>query len=216
MKPRDYKPAPDKQRRNQLKQLQRSVTKGLQATGLLIAAVYTFHAVSSLMFSVLGLAPNSPTWNLALLLGGMLAVSGIAISLQTFRLPLRLRQIAGIVSGASSGAVLGFYTVGQLTGQSAQGAFLGAAAGGAVLGSVALWAYGSSKVGGWRRLGGLVIALASSLCTYGFAFGLGTWMFAALSTARWGLAVPFTLLTGLYLWLTQRVLVWAYRQWRKM
>ena len=41
-------------------------------------------------------------------------------------------------------------------------------------------------------------------------------MFAALGTARWGLAIPLAMATGLYLWLTQRVLVWVYRQWRKM
>ncbi|MEO0542020.1 MAG: hypothetical protein AAFZ80_14315, partial [Cyanobacteria bacterium P01_A01_bin.105] len=172
-------------------------------------------AVSSLLFSVVGLAPSSPTWNLALLLGGMLAVSGGGISLQTFRLPLRLRQVAGILSGAASGAVLGFYTLGQLSGQVMQWALVGAASGGALGGCLALWAYGGVKVGAWRRACGLAIAISSSLCTYGIAFGLGTWMFAAISTARWELAIPLAMATGLYLWLTQRVLTWVYRQWRK-
>ncbi|MEO1592516.1 MAG: hypothetical protein AAFU71_14680 [Cyanobacteria bacterium J06632_22] len=194
----------------------RQGVKTLQGLGLLAMALYTFHGISALLFSVLGLAPSSPTWNLVLLLGGMLAVSGIAISLQTFRLPLGLRQAAGVLSGASSGAVLGFYTLGQLSGQVALWAFVGAAVGGSLLGSLALWAYGSAQVGAWRRFFGLAIAVSSSLCTYAMAFGIGTWMFAALSTTRWVLAIPLGLATGLYLWLTQRVLVWVYRQWRKI
>ncbi|MEL6136741.1 MAG: hypothetical protein AAFR42_04945 [Cyanobacteria bacterium J06628_6] len=195
---------------------QRQGLKYGQGAGLVAVAVYTFHAISTLIFAILGLAPSSPTWNLALLLGGMLAVSGLAISLQTFKLPLRVRQVAGVASGSASGAVLGFYTVGQLSGQQALWAFSGAAAGGAIVGSLALWAYGSKVVGQWRRFCGLAIAISSSLCTYGFAFGLGTWMFSALSTGRWGLAILFTAATGLYLWLTQRVLAWVYRQWRKV
>ena len=214
MKQRDYKSRSASVGADQ--QLWRSVGKVLQGFWLLAVAVYTLHASITLLFSVLGLAPSSPTWNLALLLAGMLAISGLAVGLQTFRLPLQLRQVAGVISGAAAGAVLGFYTAGQLSGKSALWAFVGAAAGGTVLGSVALWAYGRHKVGAWRRFFGLAIALASSLCTYAMAFGLGAWMFAALGTARWGLAIPLAMATGLYLWLTQRVLVWVYRQWRKM
>jgi len=190
--------------------------KILNSLGLLTIAAYAFHALSSLLFSVIGLAPSSPAWNLALLLGSILAVSGIAVGLQTFPLHLWLRQIAGVISGATSGALLGFYALGQFSGQQATWAFVGAAIGGIGGGSLALWAYGSRKVGAWRRFGGLAIAISSSLCSYSMAFGLGTWMFAAINTARWGLSMPLALATVLYLWMTQRALVWVYRQWCKI
>ena len=56
--------------------------------GLAAIALFTFHAISSLVFSVVGLAPSHPNWGLALTLGGFLSVAGAAAGLQPSRLCL--------------------------------------------------------------------------------------------------------------------------------
>lgn len=60
----------------------------------------------------------------------------------------------------------------------------------------------------------IALALISSLCTYGTAFGLSSWTMAAITTQHWGLGVGMGILTSFYLWLTQRSLKWTYHQWQ--
>lgn len=172
---------------------------------LLIAiALFTFHAISSLVFGVLGLAPSSPKWGLALTLSGFLAFSGAATGLHAMTpLPPRL---TGLISGASSLAILGFYSCGQLSDQDPQWAFIGAIAGGVIGAGLGFWAV--RRKGFWQS----AIALCGSLCAYGAAFGFGTWVLAAITVGRWDIAIGMGLLTGLYLWFTRRALGWAYRQ----
>ena len=173
----------------------------ISVVGLVAIALFTAHALSSLVFSVLGLAPSSPQWGLALTLGSFLAIAGAAAGLQS-RLPQRL---ARLISGAFSVALLGFYTVGQLTGQQAVWAITGAVLGLMVGGGLGF----VSGSGFWR----VAIALTSGLCAYGAAFGFGSWTLAAIGVQRWGLALGLGLLTGLYLWFTRQALGMAYRQW---
>ncbi|MEO1507367.1 MAG: hypothetical protein AAFU84_06945 [Cyanobacteria bacterium J06633_23] len=172
----------------------------ISVIGLVAIALFTVHALSSLVFAVLGLAPSSPQWGLALTLGSFLAIAGAAAGLP--RLPQRL---ARPISGAFSIALLGFYTVGQLTGQQASWAITGAVLGLVVGGGLGF----ASGSGFWR----VAIALTSSLCAYGAAFGFGSWALAAIGVQRWGLALGLGLLTGLYLWFTRQALGMAYRKW---
>ncbi|MEM1242736.1 MAG: hypothetical protein AAGI45_23135, partial [Cyanobacteria bacterium P01_H01_bin.26] len=165
--------------------------------GLGAIALFAGHAISSLVFSVLDLAPSSPNWSLVLTLGSFLAIAGAASGLRPW-LPPRL---ASGGSGAAAVAVLGFYSLGQLGGQQAQWAIAGAVGGLALGGGLGLWASKKQE----RRFWQAAIALISGLCAYGVAFGLGTWTLAAISTQRWPLALSLGLLTGLYLWLTQRI-----------
>ncbi|MBE9070376.1 hypothetical protein IQ260_27410, partial [Leptolyngbya cf. ectocarpi LEGE 11479] len=84
--------------------------KGSQTVGLAAIALFTFHAVSSLVFSVIDLAPSSPLWGLTLTLAGFLAVAGAAVGLQSLKiLP---QWLTGLGSGAASGALLCFYSFG--------------------------------------------------------------------------------------------------------
>ena len=171
---------------------------------LIAIALFGFHAISSLVFAVVGLAPSSDKWSLALLLGGFLAVAGAAIGLHSFkRFPKRL---TGSVSGASSLALLGFYSFGQLSAQDPKVAFTGAILGGGIGAGLGFWA--ARRSGFWAS----AIALCGSLCAYGAAFGFGTWVLAAVTVGRWDIAIPMGILTGLYLWFTRRGLGWAYRQ----
>lgn len=178
-----------------------------QSLGLGAIALFAFHAISTLLFAVLGLAPSSPNWPFVLILAGALAIAGAAAGLQTFMLSPRLHRLMGIASGTASGVILGFFTIGQLSGKQAQWAIGGAIAGGVFLGALAGWADGRAG----RRFWGRAIASISIVCAYGAAFGLGSWGIAAVSTGRWGLAILLGLLTGLYLWLTKRSLGWIHR-----
>ncbi|NEQ53895.1 MAG: hypothetical protein F6K11_27820 [Leptolyngbya sp. SIO3F4] len=171
---------------------------------LFAIALFTFHAISSLVFGVLGLAPSSPQWSLALALSGFLGVAGAATGLHALK-PLPI-SLTGLISGASSVAILGFYSVGQLTNQNPMWAFGGAVGGGLIGAGLGFWAV--RKQGFWQS----AIALCGGLCAYGAAFGFGTWVLAALKVGRWDIAISLGLLTGLYLWFTRRALRWAYRQ----
>lgn len=175
--------------------------------GLVAIALFTFHAISSLVFSVLGLAPSHPEWGLLLTLGSFLMVAGAAVGLQTLNiLPQRLM---GLVSAGASVALLGFYSWGQLSGKQSTWAITGAIIG-LLLGS-GLGVWSANKRGFWR----IAIALMSTLCAYGAVFGLGSWAMAAADVQYWGWALGLGGLTCLYLWFTQRAVIWIYRQWRQ-
>jgi hypothetical protein len=181
----------------------------LYTIGLIAIALFTIHALSSLIFSVLGLSPSSPKWHLVLILGSFLAVAGATVGLQSLDSPTPLLQrLTSIISGAASISILGFFTVGQLSGQQAQWAITGAVTGAILGGGLGLW---TTHRQGFGRV---AIALTSSLCAYGLAFSLGAWTLAAIHGQRWVLALGLGLFAGLYLWLTQRTLRWTYRQWQ--
>lgn len=183
----------------------------LQGLAWVAIASLAFSAVSTLLFGVLGLAPSNPDWHLVPLLGGVLALAGAAVGIQTLK-PSKT-YLMGIVSGLTSGAIFGFYHAGQWS-QNISWAVGGAILGGLLGGALAEWAYRPQPGPGQYFLG-VAIAIVSAFCAYGTAFGLGAWALMALSTQHWGLAILLTLPAGLYLWLTQRALTWIYRQWRK-
>ncbi len=173
-------------------------------------ALFACHAVSIMLFGVLGLAPSSPKWIFAPILAISLAIAGAGVGFQTFELSPRFRWLAGIASGTASGVILGFFSIGQLGGKQMVWAIGGAIAGGVLLGGLAGWTEG--RVG--RRFWGLAIASVSVVCAYGAAFGFGAWAMAAVSAERWGLAILLGGMTGVYLWLTRRSLECIYWQWR--
>lgn len=180
----------------------------LRTTGLIAIALFTFHAVSSLVFSVVDLSPSSPKWELGLTLGGFLATAGIAVGLQSIQVaPPRL---TGMVSGATSIGVLLFYSFGQMADQSLTWAITGAVVGFILGAGLGVWSGG--RPGFWQ----VAIAVASTLCAYGMAFGLGTWTLAAISAGRWLLSIGLGSLTCLYLWFTRRSLAWIFHQWRRL
>lgn len=178
--------------------------------GLIAIALFTFHALSSIIFSLLGLAPSDPQWIIVLVLGSFLAIAGATIGLQSFP-PLKKyvsQRLMGLLSGASSMTILGSYIVSQLSGKFVQGAIMGAVIGLVIGGRWGVWA--ASRQGfSW-----VAIALISSLCAYGVAFGLSSWTFAALNTQHWFLAMGLGLLAAIYLWFTQQTLTWVYYQWQ--
>lgn len=174
--------------------------------GLVAIALFTFHALSSLAFTILVLAPSSPQWGVGLFLGGLFIMSGTTVGVQSLQLPNTIvRKLTTIIGGSSSIALLGCYSISQLGGGQ-QATILGTAMGFIVGGGLAWWSRNS--------LGSVVLSLMSSLCAYGAAFSLSGWAIAAFTSQRWGIAIGLGLLTSFYLWVTQRALRWTYHQWQ--
>lgn len=183
-----------------------------QWLGLSTIALFAFNAISTLLFAVLGLAPSSQYWTDVWMLAAGFAIAGATVGLQTLKLSQRIRWLAGIVGGATAGAILGFHNVGLLSWREPQWSIGCGVADSLLFGGIGAWAYGWA--GRERWFFRLAIAIVGVLCAYAAAFGFGVWMFAALSVGRWGLAFFMGGLMGLYLWLTRRSLRWIYRQWR--
>lgn len=181
--------------------------------GLGAVGVLTFHVVSTLLLAVIGLAPSSARWELLLAFAGVLAIAGAAVSLQSYVSKPPYQTWLGIVSGGASGAVLGFFTGGQLGDQQALWAAVGLAIGGTLLAAIAGWAYRErvdTVQPSWAGFWGGAIALISGLCAYGLAFGLGAWVWMALSVGRVGLAGLLCVPAVFYLWCTRRALTLIY------
>lgn len=177
--------------------------------GLVAIALSTFHILSSLVFTILALAPSSPQWSSALRLGGLLIIAGTAVSLNVLK-PLKSipRRLTGLINGASSMALFCCYVADQLSKQQAIWAVTSIVIGLILGGSLGFW------MAGRRGFGWVAVTLVSSLCTYGVAFGLSAWSFKAMTAQRWDIVCSLGFLTGLYLWLTQQALQWTYNQWR--
>ncbi len=187
------------------------LAKLLLVTGLCFAVLFAFHALSVLMFAVIGLVPSSPNWSKGLILAGVLAIAAITLCLQSLTARQSLYRSLGTISSAASGAVLGVFVSGRINGQQLSWAVAGLIIGGLLFGAVAFWSYGVRKSESRRLVGG-AIALINGLCAYALAFGLGSWFFAALTANSWILASILGIATFLSLLATRRSLS-VFVQW---
>lgn len=171
-------------------------------------AISTIHAITTLLFNVLGLSPSSNNWFAAPLLGGFLACGSTAVALQSWIWQQPFHRFLGTASGVAAGSVVGFFLASELASQLGKQnwtlAGIGLVAGGLLLGLIAQGVYRRQpRYSLWAQ----AIALISGLCGYGFAFGLAAWALAAFDTQRWGLAVSLGGLSILYLFSVRRSLV---------
>lgn len=189
--------------------------RGWQLLGLVAIALPTFHALSTLIFAVLGLSPSSKTWPLALTLATVLSVSGAMTGLQQLPFTKRLSTPMAIVSGLASGAVLGLFTAGMLSDQDTAWSVAGLVCGSLLLGGIAAWAYVQSSRGesfrgksSYRinRFFCSAITLTGGLCAYAAAFGFGVWTWATLTGGQLGLCGLLALTTTFYLWCSRRAI----------
>ncbi|MEM8505500.1 MAG: hypothetical protein AAF716_20400 [Cyanobacteria bacterium P01_D01_bin.1] len=132
-------------------------------------------------------------------------IASITVCAQSFAVRQPLYRCLGTVSSAASGAVLGTFVAGRMSGEQITSAVVGLVGGCFVLGAIAFWAYGGRK-GKQKRLVGGAIALINGLCAYALAFGLGSWFFAALVAKSWLLASGLGVATLLSLFTTRRSL----------
>lgn len=158
---------------------------------VLFTTVIVFHAVSQMLFGVIERTPESPVWVYGIALSTSLAIAGIACAVISLANKKSfLQRIAIILSGASLGAILGFYYGGTAAGgKNAQVAIASAFIGALIM---AISSFYLKK--GFMLI---VLSLAGSITSYGFAFLSGTRAIAFLSTQNflWGFAGSFLSLT---------------------
>jgi hypothetical protein len=157
---------------------------GLLRFGVMaIALIVTGDAIGRLFYSAISQIPNSAAWNYGILLYAFLAVSAIAAIVAPKvgqSQSLINANIARLLANCGSLAILGFYHIGNLSGQQPQWAAVGA------IGGIFLGGLGSA-IGQRRPSGLMAIGLASlrSTTTYCAAFANGTIGLMALSVGYW-------------------------------
>lgn len=182
-----------------------SLAQLILIAGLSAVVLFAFHALSVLVFAVLGQMPGSASWPMGLVLVGVLTIAATAVSAQSLTARQPLYRGLGTISSAASGAMLGVFVAGRLSEQQVAWSVIGLVAGCVLLGAIAFWSYGPRRSSGRRLVGG-AIALIDGLCAYALAFGLGTWCFAAMTATSWLLASLLGIATLLSLFATRRSL----------
>ncbi|MEO0533735.1 MAG: pentapeptide repeat-containing protein [Cyanobacteria bacterium P01_A01_bin.123] len=155
-----------------------------------IAVLLTGHAVTRLIFAVLGQSILGRFGVLVIVLYGVLMATGLGILARP-----RSPRLAMGLSSSLSGALLGFFYVGNSFDEALMPAGLGAIVGAAV-------AYGLNRL--WPRSGWSVgLITASVVMCSGAVFLLGTTAIAGIAGHHW-VGVLFSGLTLGYLMLTWR------------
>jgi Pentapeptide repeats (8 copies) len=163
---------------------------------ILSVAVVVKEVYANLIFGGLGKTWEDSVWPLLLLLCCFFAAIGALATLATRPLyrgrnPLMGWGLWGI-AGLLNGALVGFYFGGTFSDNSPTKAAMGAVIGGLLV-LVTLF------VSPIQTLVRLAIITASAIATYGFAFYIGNWAIAALSTEKWLWGIILGCITVLYL-----------------
>ena len=170
-----------------------------------VVALVTANAFSQMIFGVLGRTAAERGWSFVIALYVSLAIAGTFCAARAMT---GSRSIAGrvatIVSGAASGALLGFFYGGSTTNNNAQMAIAGAVMGGLVIAIAIIFRVGS-------RFIAVAVLVAGAVAGYGFAFLVGTIAITYLSVQKlvggiiWGtLSIAYIGLTITSLTLTVR------------
>jgi uncharacterized protein YjbI with pentapeptide repeats len=168
----------------------------LRGMVILSVAVVVKDVYANLVFGGLGKTWEDSIWLLLLLLCCFFAIIGAIASWATCpsahnRNPILGWSLWGI-AGLLNGALVGFYCGGAFSGNSPTKAAIGAGIG-------SLLVLGLLWVRPIQTLVRLAIITASTIATYGFAFYIGNWAIAAVTTQRWLWGVPLGIITVLYL-----------------
>lgn len=148
---------------------------------VVIVAWLSANAFSQMLFGVLGRTAAETGWSFVIALAVSLAISGGFSGVRTFIGTKSLaRRIATIVSGAASGALLGFFYAGSSTNNNPKFAIAGAVIGGVVMAFVS-FKFRTVVVA-------VAITIAGATSGYGFAFFCGATAIAHFSVQQlvWG------------------------------
>lgn len=169
---------------------------------VIIVAWLSANAFSQMLFGVLGRTAAEQGWSFVIALAVSLAISGGFSGVRAFTGTKSLaRRMATIVSGAASGALLGFFYAGSSTNNNAQIAIAGAVLGGVIM------AFVSFK---FRTvIVAVAIAIAGAASGYGFAFFSGATAIAHFSVQSLGWGVVWGALSLGYIGLTMNSLTLA-------
>ncbi|RUT04816.1 hypothetical protein DSM106972_043850 [Dulcicalothrix desertica PCC 7102] len=153
-----------------------------------VVAIITFKAVSEMSFGVLGRTPEESAWSYSVALFVSLGIAGLCASLKRIIKENSIfYRLTTIISGAASGALLGFYYGGSSQGNNPQIAVISAVFASLVMAFVCF----KFKTGFVR----VVVAVTGCITNYGFAFLLSSLAFAFLS-------IPNILLGSIFICLT--------------
>ncbi|BAZ10000.1 hypothetical protein NIES4071_18140 [Calothrix sp. NIES-4071] len=140
-----------------------------------VVTIITFPAVSQMSFGVLGRTPEEPAWSYSVSLFISLAISGLSTSLRSIiKSNSILQRFVTVISGASSGALLGFYYGGSTQNNNPQIAVISAVIASLVMAFVCF----KFRTGFVR----VAVTVAGCIANYGFAFLLSSLAFTYLST----------------------------------
>ncbi|MDY6938736.1 MAG: pentapeptide repeat-containing protein [Cyanobacteriota bacterium] len=179
------------------------ISLGIPTIG--VAALSLEAAIDS-GFGALGKTATDPSWPYVVALMVTLSLAGIGSGIKAIASG-RIGSIAGILSGVVSGAFLGFFYAGIFSDLNSTMAILGAVVGGLLMLPVTV-RYRN------RVLLDLVVAVAGTIFSYGFALFIGTWAIAHGSVGMHATAIPFGLVCLLYLWLTLESSAFVIRLWK--
>lgn len=141
-----------------------------------ITTIIVFHAVSQMVFGVIERTPESSVWVYGVALSTSLGIAGIVCTVMSLANKKSiLQRIATILSGATSGAILGFFYGGTAAGgKNPQAAIVSAVIGALILAIISFYFK--------RAFIPIILSVAGIVTTYGFAFLIGTRAIAFLST----------------------------------
>ncbi len=173
-----------------------SAQKLVLLSGMTIAiALLVGNALSRLIFGALGQIPNSSAWSFVLILYGTLSLAGVSAGISSLKsIPLKASRLASTSSAVLSGALLGFFYAGSVSGNNSSIAIAGAV-------SVSLLMLIAS-VFLHQALIKIAIAAITTVTSYGAAFLLGATASMSLSTQQLGIGFAFAIATFVYVWLT--------------
>lgn len=173
-----------------------------------VVALISADAFSKMIFGLLGRTPAEGGWSFVIALGVSLAISGTFSGLRVMMRPKSLtRRIATIISGAASGALLGFFYAGSTTDNNAQFAIAGAVLGGVLMALIC-----------WRvrhPLVAVAVAAVGAVAGYGFAFFTGATAITYLSVQKFVWGVFWGALSLAYIALTMNSLILMVREIRQ-
>jgi hypothetical protein len=169
------------------------------------AILWTLFSLSYLIFGVLGKTRSDTAWShvLALYISLAIATAGLTLKIQ-----LKRQRIGNYLSHTATGAILGFFSCGWLTGESSLWAGVGAVIGalGSLLGSHQ--AQNKNKQRLWQDLTRLALDAASAIAVYGFGLLVGTNAIALLTTGHLLAGIGWSLLSVYSLWLVVKAAKW--------
>ncbi|KOP23587.1 hypothetical protein AMR41_25825 [Hapalosiphon sp. MRB220] len=148
-----------------------------------VVAIATFHAISQILFNVLGVTPEEPAWFYSLIFLFALGIVTVASAVRVINYTkIFIKRVATTLSGALLGALLAVFYSGMTTieNQPQDGIKT------LILSAVITGLLGFCFP---RGLAGVAIGVGGTVAAYGFAFLLAAVAFAHLSTLHlvWGL-----------------------------
>ena len=161
-----------------------------------ITTIIVFHAVSQMIFGVIERTPESPVWVYGIALSISLAIAGIACTAMSLAKKKTIfKRISTILSGATSGAILGFFYGGTAAGGKNPQVAITSAVIGALIMAICSFYFKKGFIS-------ITLPVAGTIYSYGFGFLIGTRAIAFLSTQNliWGF--PLSFLSLAYIGLT--------------